>query len=363
MLSQPILLGVASFCDVSTLKSVRVANKATFDLINTYQISISSMITRREFSVDEIKYFQPLDDDQGALQSLFVLEYRVRISKWMTATVLENAEDTNHEEPWNSIGLWGNIGANEPEGDAIRSHVQIGWSVLWRLSDIAKNTINNEVQPCAPHSTPREDSSKQPEALGWQQLEPLIQRPQLQYAENLSSLDRHGYFLLHEYINFAFRMRGFQHPTRHNSWLFGNEYGSRTSWLNWLVLREGPNFFAKAWASAEGIKHQSCYIMTEWAKHSEQQIFLEWRNAMDVETTLTAGPRQKQVSSEDGDDDLRPRDLYGGIDQNRILNLTQWATKGRKVEKMFPEGRFHLGTPLPQDVLNALQVEMSDDED
>lgn len=124
-----------SFCDVSTLKSLRLTQKAIHELVDTYGYSIATNIKLHSFAADEVALFQLEDGFHSELQSLFLFDYRVRTTRWLTDVALENLQEDIDS------GVFGNIGTNEAQGDSIRGRVNSGWSILWRLSDIARGVV------------------------------------------------------------------------------------------------------------------------------------------------------------------------------------------------------------------------------
>src|SRR4051812_14729586 len=87
-LPSQILLDIISFCDVSTLKELRLTQKAICDLMDTYGHSIATN-AKLSFTADDVASFQLEDGSHPELQSLFLLDYRVRTNRWLTDVALE----------------------------------------------------------------------------------------------------------------------------------------------------------------------------------------------------------------------------------------------------------------------------------
>jgi hypothetical protein len=52
---------------------------------------------------------------------------------------------------------------------------------------------------------------------------------------------------MHGMVAGTFANRVFDDPRGRNSdWCTGNEFTIENSWLNWVILREGPGFFCKS---------------------------------------------------------------------------------------------------------------------
>src|ERR1700709_417722 len=131
-LAQEMMLDIIQLCDVPTLKRFRLVNRKMRDLIDTHQGSICSEITLRSLNAGEVAAFRPLyNPPSSPLRGLFAIEHRIQISRWLSAVALENR---GGDADMSQVVSFGDIGANEPQGDRARDHVFIGWSILWRLS-------------------------------------------------------------------------------------------------------------------------------------------------------------------------------------------------------------------------------------
>ena len=107
-------------------------------------------------------------------------------------------------------------------------------------------------------------------------LESQVLRRQVQYANSLPWTNKFSYSILHFCIQLVFKRRVFEDP---KSKIFksgtSSEYRQKHSWLNWLVFREGPSFFAQAWASEDGNSKCLRHILAEWLRRSEEQHLIE----------------------------------------------------------------------------------------
>jgi hypothetical protein len=329
------LLDIISFCDVSTLKSLRFTQKAMRELIDTYGHSISIDIKLHSFTADEVASFQLEDGFDSELQSLFILDYRVRTTRWLTDVALENLQEDLDS------GGFGNIGTNEAQGDSIRGRVDSGWSILWRLSDIARQVVF-KMTGLNPRDVPRRISSLTRGMPLVRELETAVKSEQTKYISALSFTEIYNYYLLHSYLAAVFRDRVFDDPRGESSdWRTGNEFGIGNSWLNWLVLREGPNFFAKAWGSKEGNKECVTLITSEWSMRPKEQVLIERNTAKEVhEHVLETGKPHENV--------IMYNDLMG------------WAQGGREIERAYPDVFYHLGRRLPHAVVRSIERDDSD---
>ncbi|KAH8590132.1 hypothetical protein B0O99DRAFT_745437 [Bisporella sp. PMI_857] len=111
-----VMLDVLFFCDVPTLKALRLAHGYIRDLIEIYQASICSHAADLFFSEEEIRFFRPLSTSLSPIITLFAMEYRFSIAKWLADVGLENQEDFNPRR----LGPYGNIAAYETKGDTVR---------------------------------------------------------------------------------------------------------------------------------------------------------------------------------------------------------------------------------------------------
>jgi hypothetical protein len=333
--SQELILNIIYFCDLPTIKHLRLANRSIRDLIDTYQISICGVITKRLFDEKEIESFRLLDANVPAYQSLLALDYRVRTAKWLTGVALENFQ----EDPIPTG--FGNVEASDPRGDPLREYVNTGWMVLWRLSDIARRVVCEMIGKNKTNFNDPISSWTRGSPLV-RKLEASVQKQQLEYVNSLSFFEAFAYHMMHVYVSGAFHDRVFDDPRGRNSdWRTGNEFGINNSWLNWLVFREGPSFFRRAWATREGNAECLKLIITEWSKRSKQQVLIEHAAAKEVEERLL------QVGKV-----LENGDLF--------RELLGWTIPGREIRRVHGDVVYYLGRRLPHDVILSIERDYSD---
>ena len=262
-LPNPVMLEVIHFCDVSTLKSLRRAHSTFYNLISAYEHSICTAVTGPLYTEDEVRYFKPSCRLNGPLQTLFAVDYRLQTAKWLSSVALENlcvAED--------GIGCYGNI-------DPLRYQVTIGWSILWRMADLAREVLSEDagVNVMDAKGQISRTTRGHPNV---HKLESQVLKRQVQYANALPWTDKFSYSILYFCIQLVFHHRVLEDP---KSKIFKmatrSEYRQKHSWLNWLVLREGPSFVAQAWASED--RNSKClkHILAEWSGRSEEQLLIE----------------------------------------------------------------------------------------
>jgi hypothetical protein len=340
VLAQEMMLHIIQFCDVPTLKYFRSVNRKMRDLIDTHQHSICSEITLRSLDAGEVAAFRPLyNPPSSPLRGLFATEHRIQISRWLSAVALENHRG---DADMSQGRIFGNIGANEPQGDRVRDHVFIGWSILWRLSDIAVSVLGEELA-CNAVKSKGLSSLTRGLAIGRiRSLEESIRDRQLTYISTLSNHEAWCYDIMHRCVAVVFADRVFDDPRgKVSGWRTGNEYSRRNSWLNWLILREGPSYFAKAWSTKAGNEECSNYIIREWSGRSKEQFCFECAAAKEVEESLL------EVS-------------YAPNNTFRRLELMDLAKEGRLIQRAYGDVHFYLGRRLPQDVIRCIEEDYSD---
>lgn len=336
LLPETILLEVIWLCDVPTLKNLRLTNRLVCGLISTYETSTSRAITSRLLlSDDEMQQFRPLDGSARPMQVLFTLEYRSRVARWLSAVAAENHDSEDD-------GCFGNIKASDPRGDAIREHLSFGWSVMWHLRDIARAAMLERIPSHVPaHNTRLGCLTKGLDGVA--ELEKLILERQLEYAADLHLRFRQSYYGLHFCLQSVFHSRTLVHP---RNTAIGCRaaagYGMRHSWLNWLLLREGPALFAHAWASNPGNHDCAAYIEAEWLGRGDAQIGVE----------RAAGAQLEQALLEEDGREIQHDLTYADLRQE----LTGWAERGGKdVGRVHTSVSFNLGYLLSRKDTNALE--------
>ena len=304
-LPDTVMLQVILESDVSTLKSLRLVNRSTYNLIAAYEHSICTNITERRFSPSIVSRFYPRLSLGSSLKLLFLLEHRVQTAGWLSGVAVEKYHEDYDCYGYNCQGhdcCCGNIGVTEQRGDRVRYHVDIGWSVLWHLRDIAEERENTHglgrPEPCGQRA-PRTRGYKSVRAL-----ESEILSEQLEFVNGLSYDERADYSLMRFFVGCAFANRVFEdHRPEHfdvdieseaptigyHELGPGDRFRKSNSWLNWLVLREGPCFFERAWRSRSGNQECLKYITTQWSTRSPEQLLIECAAARRVELALWVG--------------------------------------------------------------------------
>ena len=337
-LPNPVMLEVIHFCDVSTLKSLRRAHSTFYNLISTYEHSTCTAITGLFYTEDEVRYFKPSCRLNGPLQMLFALDYRLQTAKWLSSVALEN-----HCVPEDEIGYFGNIGASETQGDPIRDQVTIGWSILWQMADLAREVLSEGAGVNIMDAGGRISRATRGHP-NMHKLESQVLKRQVQYANSLPWIDKFSYCMLNLCVQSVFGCRVFEDPkSKRFRRGTGREYWRRNSWLNWLVLREGPGFFAQAWASKDGNNECLRHILAEWSGRSEEQLLIERNAAEEVEKALL------NVNGEDVcflEETIR-----------LFYALTRWAREGRLIQRSFSKIPFQLGYWVPSHVAREIDRE------
>jgi len=337
----PVVLEIIYLCDVSTLKSLRLAGRPLLDLIDNYQASICSHASTHFYNANDVSLFQVLDDTKTPLLKLFAFDYRLRTAKWLAAVGMENMVE---EEPTHNSGSYGNSGANEPQGDPIIDYITAGWGVLWHLADIARSAIL-EATCIDDISTNQHISSLTQGFEFYEELEASIKHEQLEYINSLPrrGSECYGYReMRYTTIANAFTDRVFDDPQGKSSdWRTGNEYTQANSWLNWLVLREGPQFFVRAWSSKAGNEACVKLITQEWSKRSHEQILLEETVAREIEEVVCVP--------------TTPPERFG---HRQLMNRA--AEPKGEIDKVYPGVHYHLGRRLSKWVIQRTENEDSD---
>ena len=258
--------------------------------------------------------------------------------QWLSSVALENHCVTEDE-----VGCYGNIGASEAQGDPVRDQVTIGWSILWRMADLAREALSEDAGVSIIGAGGRISTVTRGH-LNMHKLESQVLERQVQYANSLPWADKFSYYMLHFSMQSVFEHRVFEDP---KSKIFkrgtGSEYGRRNSWLNWLVLREGPGFFAQAWASKDGNNKCIRHILAEWSARSEEQLLIERNAAEEVEKALLNVNGQNVCFLEEAD--------------SLFYALTEWAWRGRRIQRSFNKIPFHLGYWVPSDIARDINRE------
>jgi hypothetical protein len=148
------------------------------------------------------------------------------------------------------------IPAEDTYGDELRARITNGWRVLGLLADISKR-IQEPLAPGIPRSagdfTVRFCPSRKLEQS--RQKQDLILKRRLAYIDSMLPQDAKDYKLMFMLLSSSFRTSISNIGEDHKPWVF--DWGSGidgqrlfrkgSSWLAWLVLAEGPEFFWRQW--------------------------------------------------------------------------------------------------------------------
>ncbi|MCJ1247616.1 hypothetical protein MMC30_004831 [Trapelia coarctata] len=289
------LLEIIQYSDVVTLKNLRLTSHSIHNLIAAYEFSISRSVAKRRFAEFAIQRFRPYHDSKSSLRSLFCIESRQRRARWLSDLVLEKYEEIYQR------------GAGITNYQA-RTHFTNGWGIHWQMTDIA-NSIEADMQAMATL-----DGGTWTQAL----TRPHAARLRdewLAFVATFSEQDCLDYNFLQYFVAYALRNRVFEDPRREIYEVgTGNDFAGKASWLNWLVLRDGPTFFERARASEEGNQRCVEYIYEQWSLASWDQRRWGYDAARRTEAALRR--KEEQVA--------RPGQLF----------------------RDFMEGHRHEGTPL-----------------
>lgn len=88
----------------------------------------------------------------------------------------------------------------------------------------------------------------------------------LAFVATLSSQECLEYNFMQFFVGCAFHNRVFEDPGQMVYELStGSDFARKTSWLDWLVLQDGPVFFERALANKEGNQRCLIYICEQWS--------------------------------------------------------------------------------------------------
>ncbi|KAH8650926.1 hypothetical protein BGZ60DRAFT_421116 [Tricladium varicosporioides] len=325
-LLEELLLEIVKYIDIQTLQRLCLVKKSIHRIIKTYQSSISSHLIKTLFPISKKLSFE-LFNPGPALQNLFAFNYRLETANWLSAVAYENYE-TGADYFYPKDG--GNISASDSRGDRARASATLGWSVRWRLADISTQIILSRL----PNGAQREGNMSTicEQIPKFSELEHEIKRKQLEYVTNLSHAEALGFRDTERIISAVFADRVFDTKRAVHPKISWNGYyqggGVTDNWLNWLVLREGPNMFKKAWGSEKGNMNVSALIKNEWEKRSKRRLEREINSAKVVEKAIlsvtTMGPVVVEMWR-------REKELFG------------WAIMGMEVERVYDGIHFRIG--------------------
>lgn len=211
-----VLLNVASHCDPSTLTSLRLLNRTTRYLFDTFERSIC-VAAGRAFAVNKVAYRR----DPTARHTFKNLKRIWRYEQVVRrlATEVGTHADVMHLH-WPPVAC--------PEAWApIRKRLEEAFHLWFHFSDIAR-----EVE-----GSMKDRRSKGP-LLRVKQLEARILRARIEYLESLSDWDITSLALMW----FMLFCSGHA-PAHYKLLLTESDHYSWDRWMNWYALKHGPEFY------------------------------------------------------------------------------------------------------------------------
>jgi hypothetical protein len=347
VLAYELILHIIQFCDVPTLKCLCTVSRMMYDLIDTHQQYICSQILIHSLDAGETAAFRPVQNPWlRPLRSLFVTEHRIQTARWLSAVAFENHQG---EATMSQVSANGNLEANLIRGDHIRDYLFVGWSILWRLSDIAYSVLGGELD-C--NNTNSHGVSSLTRGLATERIEPLeesIQHRQLDYVDTLSSHEAWCYTFMQRCVATVFWNRVFDDPRgKSSNWPVGNEYAAINTWLYWLILREGPAFITEAWRTEAGNEACSNYIIAEWSGRSTEQSYFE----RDMAIQVGNGLKFAAIPGEYEEPGKTPLSVVNN--QICFMNLLAYANdKEQKFQRIYADVHYNLGRRLSRDVMRT----------
>lgn len=275
-----ILLDVIKSCDLSTLLSLRLASRAIHHLIARYESSIALAVARR-IGQDCPRLLQASVEERPSIKWLFSI-----VARRLATVAVDRAR---------CIRAWG-ISAADPLGDILRERVTHGWRVLWRLSDVARQVARLSDSSLAVGSTglrrfflPRWTTSSEDMVMA---RETEILRLRRRLIRDLTPQDVVDYGLMHGFmshawstVDFGFGTLADLGPPRKG----GALVWAKSSWINWLILRDGPLLFDELWANFDDQRTDRIErVRREWEARSAQQVQIEKQSARHVHLDLDA---------------------------------------------------------------------------
>lgn len=354
-------LAIIQFCDVLTLRNLRLAHRSFRDLITTYQTTIVANARLLHFSEEDLHHFDVAHlSPSYPLEGLFLLDYRVRTARWMTHVLLEHHDEETADDFEGYAASHGNIAASEVQGDPVRRQVEAGFSVHWRLSDIARMVIFEAQSPLltnldqvstimkwitnltlaatkAGHQLSSQNLSSMTRAPGsdrflYELIETAIVASHYLYLESLQKygIQSLGNYRLDNLLGTVFSNRVLDVPNQPGAEIMKCNDHQISAWLRWFICREGPGFFAKAWGSGEGKRECEAVIIREFFGRTEDQRATEkWSLQSRSEVLRHMG-----------------NTAHGMPEYHAI---TEWAPVGRQIIRSFPGVDIHLGRKVPKD--------------
>lgn len=246
--------------EFSTLCSLRLTCRAIYSLICTYESSILLAVAR-----------EMCHDCPCLLRTPFTSHNRPSL-EWLLDIMLKRLAAIAVDRA-RCTSSWG-IPAADPLGDNLRERVANGWRVLRRLSIIAQQVYRLPDPLCTARHANLSGFKVQRPARPANLVtarETLILKTRRDLVRSLSTQEVVDFGLMHDFmerafsnINFGFGMLADLNARKCAS------VTMRTSWINWLILRDGPSLFEKLWGRYNGPRAQAIEsIQRQWRDRTE----------------------------------------------------------------------------------------------
>ena len=273
--SNDILLEIIQWSDVGTLKSWRLVSKAIHDLIRNYEISLCTVVARRSHSKYLVTQFLPENCTELSFHTLLRVDHRIKVARWLAEVMVDRY---SYSDPSSETTY---ISARD---DPILPHLETGCSVLWRLADIA-DRVEKDWKRKRRRSSANENAltAKARTFRSLLQMEAVVLAERRIYVESLSDREILGWNLWH-WISRNIFAHGI--PVEGGKIIGADQYEDRVCWTNWLVLKDGPGFFEKAWGSLDGNIECARYVARIWSERWPEEQQIETKAAVEIWKSL-----------------------------------------------------------------------------
>ncbi|KAI9880348.1 MAG: hypothetical protein M1830_003959 [Pleopsidium flavum] len=250
-----ILLQVIESTDITTLLNLCLTSKAIRHLISSYEASISTTIAKRCFP-DLITGLTREEQYIPTIKQLVQLPQR-DVARQLSVLAVKISQ----------CAMYPGIPSDNPIGDDLRLHVQNGWLIAWRLSDIAKSVEKTEqksnINPFL-NIKPREITSVR-------KLESAISFQWLEYVKHIKSDDVFDLLLMQCCRDGRFMWRGVWPPWTH---IVGSRGMNELSWIQGFILRKSPRFVLRLWDMDPTVRQEAEDCIKEVASKRSKERFL-----------------------------------------------------------------------------------------
>ncbi|KAF1995573.1 hypothetical protein P154DRAFT_623925 [Amniculicola lignicola CBS 123094] len=336
--------------DIATLKNLRLTCRSIHGLMDSYGISIKSCILSREYDQETVASFKLAGHEHHPIVSIFDIQHRVQTARWIAALILRDRRCWSPQAIVR-IERYGPISKIRLED--LWWHITLGIGMLWRLAEIARETIMAEHPEtklglktnisAATHTLPQSVVEN---------LEQQILEAQKEYLDGLSTVEAHDIFRAEDYCATALdNLRVTDCPVYNSSEedFFGGpsreEVANIDSWYHWIALREGPILFATALGTVKGRTRCKNMIAIERDCRTRNQFLIEQACAQDLRTLL-----ERKVFGDDRADFDYP--FTEGDGEALVANWIEanapqetswhgvWSSHGRSSSQKYP-GKGH----------------------